>query len=51
MAGFSWRRLASQEASLKYFLLGAFSSAFFLYGIAMAYGASGTTNLAGIARP
>jgi NADH-quinone oxidoreductase subunit N len=45
MAGFSWRRLSSQEASLKYFLLGAFSSAFFLYGIAMAYGATGTTNL------
>jgi NADH-quinone oxidoreductase subunit N len=50
MAGFSWRRLASQEASLKYFLLGAFSSAFFLYGIALAYGAAGTTSIAGIAR-
>ncbi|MGH2545819.1 MAG: NADH-quinone oxidoreductase subunit NuoN [Actinomycetota bacterium] len=49
MAGFSWRRLASQEASLKYFLLGAFSSAFFLYGIALAYGAAGTTSLGGIA--
>jgi NADH-quinone oxidoreductase subunit N len=49
LAGFSWRRLASQEASLKYFLLGAFSSAFFLYGIALAYGAAGTTSLAGIA--
>ncbi len=49
LAGFSWRRLASQEASLKYFLLGAFSSAFFLYGIALAYGATGTTSLAGIA--
>jgi NADH-quinone oxidoreductase subunit N len=49
MAGFSWRRLASQEASLKYFLLGAFSSAFFLYGIALAYGVAGTTNLGGIA--
>jgi NADH-quinone oxidoreductase subunit N len=49
MAGFSWRRLASQEASLKYFLLGAFSSAFFLYGIALAYGATGTTSLGGIA--
>jgi NADH-quinone oxidoreductase subunit N len=49
MAGFSWRRLASQEASLKYFLLGAFSSAFFLYGIAMAYGATGTTSIGGIA--
>jgi NADH-quinone oxidoreductase subunit N len=49
LAGFSWRRLASQEASLKYFLLGAFSSAFFLYGIAMAYGATGTTSIGGIA--
>ncbi len=49
MAGFSWRRLASQEASLKYFLLGAFSSAFFLYGIALAYGVAGTTSLGGIA--
>ncbi len=49
MTGFSWRRLASQEASLKYFLLGAFSSAFFLYGIALAYGATGTTSLGGIA--
>jgi NADH-quinone oxidoreductase subunit N len=49
MAGFSWRRLSSQEASLKYFLLGAFSSAFFLYGIALAYGATGTTSIAGIA--
>src|SRR5918999_1498972 len=48
LAGFSWRRLASQEASLKYFLLGAFSSAFFLYGSALAYGATGTTSFAGI---
>src|SRR6266536_597151 len=48
MTGFSFRRLASAEASMKYFLLGAFSSAFFLYGIALAYGASGTTNLAAI---
>ncbi len=43
------RRLLSQEAALKYFLLGAFSSAFFLYGAAMLYGYSGTLNLAGIA--
>jgi NADH-quinone oxidoreductase subunit N len=34
---------------MKYFLLGAFSSAFFLYGVALAYGATGTTNIAGIA--
>src|ERR687892_1799113 len=50
MCGFSPRRLASQEASLKYFLLGAFSSAFFLYGVAFAYGATGTTSIGGIGR-
>ncbi|MFN2589488.1 MAG: NADH-quinone oxidoreductase subunit N [Actinomycetota bacterium] len=49
MTGFSFRRLASAEASMKYFLLGAFSSAFFLYGVALAYGATGTTNLNQIA--
>ncbi|HTM85753.1 MAG TPA: NADH-quinone oxidoreductase subunit NuoN [Mycobacterium sp.] len=43
------RRLLSQEAALKYFLLGAFSSAFFLYGAALLYGATGTLSLAGIA--
>jgi NADH-quinone oxidoreductase subunit N len=43
------RRLLSQEASLKYFLLGAFSSAFFLYGMALLYGYAGTVELAGIA--
>ncbi len=43
------RRLLSQEASVKYFLLGAFSSAFFLYGTAMLYGYAGTLNLGGIA--
>ncbi len=50
MAAFSRRRVASQEAGLKYFLLGAFSSAFFLYGIAFAYGATGTTSIGGIAQ-
>lgn len=39
------RRLLSQEAALKYFLLGAFSSAFFLYGVALLYGATGTLTL------
>jgi NADH-quinone oxidoreductase subunit N len=43
------RRLLSQEAALKYFLLGAFSSAFFLYGGAMLYGYAGTLDLRGIA--
>ena len=39
------RRLLSQEAAMKYFLLGAFSSAFFLYGVALLYGATGTLSL------
>ena len=43
------RRLLSQEASLKYFLLGAFSSAFFLYGAALLYGFAGSVRLADIA--
>jgi NADH-quinone oxidoreductase subunit N len=43
------RRLLSQEAAVKYFLLGAFSSAFFLYGVAFLYGATGTLSLPGIA--
>ncbi|OBG38073.1 NADH-quinone oxidoreductase subunit NuoN [Mycobacterium sp. E3198] len=42
------RRLLSQEAAMKYFLLGAFSSAFFLYGVALLYGATGTLLLSGI---
>jgi len=42
------RRLISQEAALKYFLLGAFSSAIFLYGVALTYGFSGTLEYAGI---
>jgi NADH-quinone oxidoreductase subunit N len=43
------RRLLSQEAALKYFLLGAFSSAFFIYGLALIYGYAGTVSLGGIA--
>jgi len=43
------RRTASQEAGLKYFVLGGFSSAFLLYGIALVYGTTGQTNLGGIA--
>jgi NADH-quinone oxidoreductase subunit N len=45
LTGFSLDRLRSVEGAMKYFLLGAFSSAFFLYGIAMAYGATNATNL------
>ena len=42
------RRAESQEAGIKYFVLGAFASAFLLYGIALVYGATGSLNLAGI---
>lgn len=45
----SRRRLLSQEASMKYFLLGAFSSAFFLFGAALLFGYSGSMNLSVIA--
>ena len=49
MAGLSRRRrLASQEAALKYFLLGAFSSAFFLFGAAFLYGYSSSITFTGI---
>ena len=48
MAGFDHRREASSEAAMKYFVLGAFSSAVFLYGIALTYGATGSLNLAEI---
>jgi NADH-quinone oxidoreductase subunit N len=48
LAGFHIRRAESQESALKYFVLGAFSSAFLLYGIALTYGATGSTNLSTI---
>ncbi|WP_426574312.1 NADH-quinone oxidoreductase subunit N [Aquihabitans sp. McL0605] len=44
LAGIHVRRARSGEAAMKYFVLGAFSSAFFLYGIALVYGATGSTN-------
>jgi len=43
LVGFRRRSEVSNEASMKYFLLGSFATAFFLYGIAMVYGATGTT--------
>jgi NADH-quinone oxidoreductase subunit N len=49
LAGFDLRRAESSEAAIKYFVLGAFSSAFLLYGIALIYGATGSTNLGAIA--
>jgi NADH-quinone oxidoreductase subunit N len=45
LAGINRKSPASAEAALKYFLLGAFASAFLLYGIAMLYGATGSTRL------
>src|SRR5580692_3562446 len=45
LAGFRRRAMKSNEASLKYFILGSFATAFFLYGIAMTYGATGTTKI------
>jgi NADH-quinone oxidoreductase subunit N len=45
MAGFERARPEAQEASMKYFLMGAFASAFLLYGIAFIFGGGGTTNL------
>ena len=50
LAGFHGRRLESREAAMKYFVLGAFSSALFLYGVALTYGATGSTNLVSIAQ-
>jgi len=49
LAAFHPRRETSLEAAVKYFLLGAFSSGFFLFGLAMLYGATGTTNIQAIA--
>jgi len=48
LAGFARKRLVSNEAALKYFLLGAFATGFLLYGIALVYGTTGTTNIASI---
>src|SRR6266699_400143 len=48
LAGFRRRAAISSEASVKYFLLGSFATAFFLYGIAMMFGATGSTNIARI---
>lgn len=45
MAGFARRSLESNEAGIKYFIMGAFASAFLLMGIAFIFGASGTTDL------
>jgi NADH-quinone oxidoreductase subunit N len=49
LAGFRKRTGRSPEAAIKYFLLGSFATAFFLYGIALTFGATGTTRIAEIA--
>jgi NADH-quinone oxidoreductase subunit N len=49
MAGFRKSQASASESSIKYFLLGSFATAFFLYGIALAFGATGSTSIAGIA--
>jgi NADH-quinone oxidoreductase subunit N len=48
LSGFRWPQEQSEEAALKYFILGAFASGFLVYGIALIYGAAGTTNFHGI---
>jgi NADH-quinone oxidoreductase subunit N len=48
LAASARKRSDSQESGLKYFVLGGFSSAFFLYGIALIYGGTGSTNIGGI---
>src|ERR1700723_993473 len=49
LAGYRRDSVKSSESAVKYFLLGSFATAFFLYGIALVYGASGSTNLMQIA--
>jgi NADH-quinone oxidoreductase subunit N len=50
LTGFRRHAAASAEGSLKYFLLGSFATAFFLYGVAMMFGATGSTNIEQISR-
>lgn len=49
LAGYTRSRLISNEAALKYFLLGSFATGFLLYGIALLYGSTGTSEIKGIA--
>jgi NADH-quinone oxidoreductase subunit N len=50
LAGFARPQLESEEAAIKYFLLGAFATGFLVYGIALVYGATGTTDITKIAQ-
>src|ERR1700724_1362655 len=49
MAGFRKGQATGSESSIKYFLLGSFATAFFLYGVALAFGATGSTNIYAVA--
>ena len=49
MAGLRKRSVKGPESSIKYFLLGSFATAFFLYGVALIFGATGTTNITAVA--
>ena len=49
LAGYRRDSIKSSESSMKYFLLGSFATAFFLYGIALVYGVTGSTNLMALA--
>lgn len=46
LAGFAYPRISSEEAAMKYLLIGAFAAGFLVFGIALVYGATGTSNLA-----
>jgi NADH-quinone oxidoreductase subunit N len=48
LAGFAHHRADSEEAALKYFLMGAFAGGFLVFGVALVFGATGTTNLGGV---
>lgn len=48
LAGFARPKIASEEASLKYFLMGAFAGGFIVFGVALVFGATGTTNLSAV---
>jgi len=50
LAAFRRREASSSESSLKYFLLGSFATAFFLYGVALMFGATGSTNIDAISQ-
>lgn len=50
LAGYTRSRMVSNEAALKYFLLGSFATCFLLYGIALLYGSTGTTSIPAIAK-